>query len=325
MQADTTLEIPLVDLNRWQLGSDAERAAVVKDVDAYLQKLGFLMVSNHGIEPAVRDAARHAAHRFFALNASIKQAYACPPDAYRGWIGPGLESNASSYSESSEGDADVLIDLKEAYSVGPAFAAVEDYRKRAPRWYAPNIWPDEVVPGFSQALTAWLHAADRCTLILLDILCSALGLEDGWVSAHCRHPMATVTANLYPEVRQAGGWRVGAHTDFGTITLLDRDTDNGLQVEVAPGQWIEAPRLENALTVNLGEMMVLLSGGRWRANPHRVAARAGAAANLSLIYFHDPDYDLELPAQHDDGRPVTAADFLGAKMDQIIQSPDASA
>ena len=319
MHEPAPADIPLIDLDRWRYGNSTERAAVVAEVDAYLQGLGFLMVKSHGIDSAVRDAARQAAHTFFALDSQEKQRYRCPPDAYRGWIGPGLESNASSYGVQAE---DVLIDLKEAYSVGPVFAGVEQYAQLAPRWYAPNIWPDAAVPGFSDALAAWLLAADRCTLVLLEILCSALGLGEAWISAHCQHPMATVTANLYPAVEQAGGWRVGAHTDFGTVTLLDRDTDNGLQVEVAPGTWIEAPRVEDALTVNLGEMMVLLSAGRWRANPHRVLARAGAAANLSLVYFHDPDFDLELPAQHADGRAVTAADFLGEKMDQIIQAPD---
>ncbi len=134
--------------------------------------------------------------------------------------------------------------------------------------------------------------------------------------------MATITANHYPGVDAAGGWRVGAHTDFGTVTILDRDTDNGLQVERVAGHWIDAPRLDDALTVNLGEMMVLLSQQRWRANPHRVVAKPGAAANLSLVYFHDPNYDMPLPARHADGSVVTAADFLGQKMDQITQTGD---
>ena len=68
-------------------------------------------------------------------------------------------------------------------------------------------------------------------------MCHVIGFEETWVDRHCLHPMATVTANFYPKVLQEGGWRVGAHTDFGTITVLDRDTDNGLQVEVALGRW----------------------------------------------------------------------------------------
>ena len=312
-------QIPLIDLDRWRQGNPAQRQQVVEEVDFHLQRLGFLMVRNHGIDAAVRDAARQAALAFFALDTAQKQIYGGPEDAYRGWIAPGLESNASSYADNS---GEVIVDLKEAFSVGPVFQGVDACAKKSARWYAPNIWPESHVAGFEKALTDWWFAADRLTQELLQLLSRALGLGRHWVNESCMRPMATVTTNLYPAVVEGGGWRVGAHTDFGTITVLDRDTDNGLQVEVEPGHWIEAPRIEDALTINLGEMMVLLSGQRWKANPHRVAARVGAAVNLSLIYFHDPNHDLELPAQHEDGRVMTAADFLGVKMDQIMQSSE---
>ena len=73
------------------------------------------------------------------------------------------------------------------------------------------------------------------------------------------------------------------------------------------------------LIINLGEMMVLLSKGRWRANPHRVPARLGAEQNLSLIYFHSPNFDCEIPASDGCRNFIPAGDLLAAKMDQIIQ------
>lgn len=318
MSTEPSQSVPLINLDRWRYGGAKERESVVMEVDQHLQRLGFLMVENHGIYPQVRDAARQAAKSFFALSEEQKQAYSCPPEAYRGWIAPGLESNASSYG-ADDGEPQML-DWKEAFSVGPEFDGIIDYRARAPRWYAPNSWPDKEVPGFQKAMTEWWSAADTLTIELLELMCSIIGFDQAWIRENCSHPMATVTANLYPAVVEESGWRVGAHTDFGTITVLDRDTDNGLQVEIEPGKWIDAPRLENALTINLGEMMVLLTDGRWRANPHRVAAKPDAAENLSLIYFHDPDFDLILPQQQDDGTQMTAADFLKVKMDQIIQS-----
>jgi isopenicillin N synthase-like dioxygenase len=321
MLQDSVQSVPLIDLDRWRHGDASERTSVINEVDQHLQQVGFLMVINHGIPPEVRDAARQAAKSFFALSSGQKQAYSCPPNAYRGWIAPGLESNASSYdvNENADKEKALVLDLKEAFSVGPDFEGIDDYRDKAPRWYADNIWPTKEVTGFQEALTAWWNAADTLTIELLDIMCRAIGFDQAWIDKHCLHPMATVTANLYPAVIEEGGWRVGAHTDFGTITVLDRDTDNGLQVEVEPGRWIDAPQLDNAVTINLGEMMVLLTAGRWRANPHRVAAKLNAADNLSLVYFHDPDYDLVLPQKREDGTNITAADFLKIKMDQIIQ------
>jgi isopenicillin N synthase-like dioxygenase len=312
------LELPLIDLARWRNGNADEQQAIVSEVDRHLQRLGFLMVKNHAINPAIRDAARKAAKDFFLLPIEQKQGYSCPDYAYRGWIAPGLESNAASYAINDPQQK--VIDLKEAYSIGPVFEGIDAYKQQSPRWYADNIWPTDHVVGFEKSLTDWWSAANSLTIELLELFCTAVGFDKEWVTENCSHPMATVTANLYPKVAEEGGWRVGAHTDFGTITVLDRDTDNGLEVEVSPENWIDAPKVEGTLIINLGEMMVELTGGRWRANPHRVRAKLGAEANLSLIYFHDPDFDMPLPLKNEHGTSMTAADFLKVKMDQIIQS-----
>ncbi|MEM1111871.1 MAG: 2-oxoglutarate and iron-dependent oxygenase domain-containing protein [Pseudomonadota bacterium] len=310
------MTIPLVDLARWTEGDEANRSALTAEVDAHLAGLGFLMVTNHGISPEISAAARDQAQAFFELSSTSKAAYTCPSDAYRGWVGPGLESNSASYGVDP---ADAPVDLKEAYSIGPAFAGAEKLRATEPRWFAPNIWPNADLPEFQPAMLAWMRAADRLTCTVLNILTRALGLRPDWVSENCGRAMATVTINRYPRVDPGeGGWRVGAHTDFGTVTILDRNFDNGLQVEQRAGKWVEAPVVPGALTVNLGEMMVLISGGRWRANPHRVVAEPGMPECLSLVYFHSPNHDVTLP----DAAGTSAGSFLGNKMDQIVRSPE---
>ncbi len=306
--------IPLIDLAEWARGTPADRQTLADAVDGHLSTLGFLMVANHGITVDTTAAARRVCRAFFELSPARKALYACPPDVYRGWVGPGLESNGASYG------MEATIDLKEAYSIGPVFEGAEALRPVAPRWYAPNIWPDADVPGYRDAMLAWMHAADRVAGAILNILTCALQLAPDWTETHCNRAMATVTVNQYPPVSRSGGWRVGPHTDFGTVTVLDRDIDNGLQVEVQPGDWVEAPVVPNALTVNLGEMMVRFSGGRWRANPHRVAAVPGAPASLSLVYFHSPNFDTRLPGETPTGEGLSAGAFLGRKMDQIVQS-----
>ncbi len=314
-------QIPLIDLAQWTKGSRSQQLALAADVDRHLQSLGFLMVTNHGLPAATAGSARSLSRTFFDLPPDRKARYACPADAYRGWVAPGLESNNASYGVSL---ADAPVDLKEAYSIGPEFDGVDHFRVVEPRWYARNIWPDMEVPDYREAMLAWMQAADAVTRTILEVLSHILRLGTSWVEESCTHAIATVTVNQYPPVTEESGWRVGAHTDFGTITLLDRNDDNGLQVESEPGKWIDAPVIPGALTVNLGEMMVLLSRGRWRANPHRVVARPGAPASLSLIYFHSPNFDLSLPNEISGQATDTVGKFLGRKMDQIVRPDDSS-
>lgn len=318
---NSNLTVPVIDLTKWRDGSEETRSVLINEVDKHLQAIGFLVVKNHGIPEEIRSKARQVAKEFFELDEQTKQQYAPPTSAYRGWIAQGLESNASSYGVSENGEA--IVDIKEAFSVGPVFEGFENYQQAAPRWYADNIWPDKHIPGFKNAMVAWWHAADSLTRELLDILARALELDENWVAENCNYPMATITANIYPEMNHESGWRVGAHTDFGTITVLDRDKDNGLQIEMSPGEWQEAPHIENALIINLGSLMVNLSRQRWKANPHRVIARPHASKSLSLIFFHDPNFDTLVPVTNGETDSISAELFLQNKMDQIIRSDDA--
>ena len=129
------LDIPLVDLSRWFGASADERAGVAAEVDAALSRLGFLVVINHGIDPEVLSACRQSALEFFHGPEDYKTAITYDGGAYRGWIGPGQESNAATYG------VDTPPDLKETFGFGPVDLEDDSLRERNPSWYAPNRWP----------------------------------------------------------------------------------------------------------------------------------------------------------------------------------------
>ncbi|MGH3669097.1 MAG: 2OG-Fe(II) oxygenase family protein [Pseudonocardiaceae bacterium] len=62
--------------------------------------------------------------------------------------------------------------------------------------------------------------------------------------------------------------RIGAHTDWGTLTFLDRQQGlGGLQIQTTDGNWVDAPYMAEALTVNTGDLMARWTGDRWRSTP----------------------------------------------------------
>jgi isopenicillin N synthase-like dioxygenase len=107
------MTVPVVDLEPWWRGAAGDRAAVAQAVDAALRDVGFLLVTGHGIDEHLPIEARAAAKAFFALPPDEKARYAVDAAAYRGWSGPGSQSNAATYG------IDTPPDLKEALSVGP--------------------------------------------------------------------------------------------------------------------------------------------------------------------------------------------------------------
>ncbi len=316
-------EIPLIDLDQWFHGDEVQRAGLASEVDAHLRRLGFLLVVNHRVPAGVIAECREQCRRFFHLAAGQKAAVAVDGAAYRGWVGPGLESNAATYG------IDTPPDLKETYAFGPVDVPDESLRVTSPITYAANRWPS-VPPGFREAAEAWWRAGKVLADELLDLCSMALGLPQPMLRDQCRATTAQVSLNWYgprgdtdPEPNQ---FRVGPHTDFGTLTILDREPGaGGLQVRDENGDWIDAPYLPGSLLINTGDLIRRWTNDRWCSNQHRVLPPPAAVPTeelISLVFFHEPDddaliealetcVDAEHPALH---LPVIAHDYLAEKM-----------
>jgi len=322
MSEETDAFIPLIDLDPWFTGDDAARAELATLVDAHLRRCGFLVVTNHGIAPAVFSEARAACSDFFHLDESIKGTLIPEDPVYRGWIGGGKESNGATYG------VDTPPDLKETFAYGAVAVPDETVRERYPEWYATNLWPAEPA-HFRPAAERFWHEAKSLADELLQLWALALGLDQNYLLDHCRQTTATGTLNWYwPYTREEpvdGQFRIGPHTDFGTLTILDRQPGaGGLQVLDDEGGWIDAPNIEGSLIVNTGDMIRQWTNDRWRSNEHRVlppTAQAPDEELISLIFFHEPDaaavidplptcVSPENPARYE---PITSMDYLAEK------------
>ena len=316
--------VPLIDLGPWYSDDPAARRRVATDVDRALCEVGFLLVTGHPLSGALRERVREEVRPFFALPATEKAELACFPGG-RGWIPPGAEANAG-----SDGLA-TPPDLKESFTFGPEAVPPAVVGTPEEEWFGPNSWP-EGTPGLRAAATAF---ADGCAALaedLLRVFALALDLDPDFFVRRCTGNTWSVNLNWYP-ARAAvgevlpGQMRIGQHTDFGTLTLLDRQPGSGgLQVRTLDGEWVDAPFVPGALTVNAGDLLARWTGDRWRSTPHRVLpppAELPTEELLSLVFFHeaDPLAVVETlptaaagPTRYE---PVTAGQFLRGRMDSI--------
>ncbi|WRZ31544.1 isopenicillin N synthase family oxygenase [Streptomyces phaeochromogenes] len=313
--------IPTVDLRPWVSGDPVAREEIARTVDAALQTAGFLLVTGHGVDPALRADIREAARAFFRLPAEVKQPYAVKVGG-RGWLGPGAEANG--YSEGTE----TPPDLKESLS----FATHEpfDDPEVDAEWYAPNVWPAEA-PGLRALCEEYLARMAELENHLLALLGEALGLEPDFFTRHMDHPTYGFNINWYPGTEvigepEEGQFRIGPHTDFGTVTILDRQAGKGgLQVYTDEGGWEDAPFDPEAFTINIGDLMARWTGDRWRSGRHRVLpppADAPAEELMSLVYFGEctPGTVVEsvpAPVGRVAHEPVDSHTYLRAKLDSI--------
>ena len=255
------------------------------------------------------------------LPVEAKQAYEVKVGG-RGWLGPGAEANG--YAEGTE----TPPDLKESLT----FATHEPFDDPVvnAEWYAPNVWPAEV-PELRALCEEYLARMGELENLLLSLLGEALGLAPDFFSRHMSHPTYGFNINWYPGTEVIGDpvpgqFRIGPHTDFGTVTILDRQAGKGgLQVFTDEGGWEDAPYDPAAFTINIGDLMARWTGDRWRSGRHRVLpppADEPAEELMSLVYFGEctPGTVVEsvpAPVGRVEHPPVDSHVYLRAQLDSI--------
>jgi isopenicillin N synthase-like dioxygenase len=320
-----TFAVPTVDLESWWEGGPGERAAVGAAFDVAASQVGFAQVVGHRIPDRVIDGMIAASDAFFALPLERKLA-ARPHDltVNRGYAASGTE--ALSYSI---GDA-APPDLFEAFNIGEDDVDDTDpfYAAERHRMFAANIWPEEPA-ALRPSLVAYFAGARRVALALTDVFAVALGLPEHWFRPFVDRSTTTMRTINYE--RRAGDadplpdqQRMGAHTDYGVVTVLWADRTPGLEILGADGRWHGAVPDPGALLVNLGDLTAEWTNDRWRSTLHRVAppTTPGAMRRRSTAFFFDANWDARvecIPTCTDAAHPpkyppVLAGEHLMAKL-----------
>lgn len=139
---------------------------------------------------------------------------------------------------------------------------------------------------------------------ILSVLATALGKPPDFFAPYLVDSLSTLRLLHYPSVpgQAASGTEADGspklscspHTDSGILTLLHQDPTGGLEVRNAEGQWVPAPYVKNSIVVNIGDLMAMVSGGRFVATMHRVrapkpvAGSDGTVGRFSVPFFFEP-------------------------------------
>lgn len=180
-------------------------------------------------------------------------------------------------------------------------------------YHYPNMWPDEEdLPGFRVALQHW---SDLCSAVrnkaLTALSIGMPGIDKGFFDSYHSHQdnylrLLHYPSLPWPETESPDNTRTGAHTDFGTLTLLFQDNVGGLEVEdpKRPGVFVPAPPVTPSTCVfNIGDLLQRWSNDGLRSTTHRVAPphRTGDSGPLqperfSLPYFCGADAEAVVKA-----------------------------
>ncbi len=273
----TPTGLPVVDLRE----HPAELGGRLRDA---ARDVGFFYLTGHGVQPALVDRMLAAAHRFFALPQSGKDAVAMVRSRhFRGYTRLGGELTGGE------------VDWREQIDIGPERAPIGGPGRPDYVWLqGPNQWP-AALPELPGIVAEWDAALSRVCRTLLARWAAALGSRDDVFDAAFAEAPATLVKIIRYPARAATVQGVGAHRDAGVLTLLLAEPGSrGLQVRT-PGGWLDVPVVEGAFIVNIGELLELATGGYLRATEHRVDLRSAPDERISVPYFFNPRLDARLP------------------------------
>lgn len=268
-------EIPIVDISPLIDGSDPQ--GVAKKIGKICEEVGFFYVKNHGVSKDLVERMYRAAEDFFNLPIEVKQRLNVANSGLtlRGYI--------PTYAENV--DPENTRDLKEVFEFG-------EHQDEVSPFFGPNPMPSEL-PEFKETCESYHSAMLKLARKLVSAIALSLDLPADYFEAMQRKPITYQRLLHYPPQEGVVSQEeigIGAHTDYGFLTILSQDSVGGLQVRNRAGEWISAPPVEGTFIINSGDLVQVFTNDRYSSTVHRVVNNTGRE-RYSIPFFIDLDFD----------------------------------
>lgn len=288
-------EIPVLDMREYLVGHN--RWKFINEFGRALTDTGFAVIENHLISKVIIYEAIEETRELFALGQKKLLRYEHPEiSGQRGYTSFGTERAMGA----NEGD------LKEFWMIGP-----EDY----PDKRYENIWPTELRSLEGVYITIF-RDLEKMGRLLLNALEQYLGLQPDELEKMTHGAPSILRALHYPKVTVSTGTaiRSAAHEDINLLTLLVPATHAGLEVMGADNTWYKPKQANNAIIVNVGDMLKHYTEGQLTSTTHRVMNTGiKNESRFSLPFFLHAHPDTVL----DKNTGKTAREFLDERLEAI--------
>lgn len=314
------MTLPVIDLGPFLNGNSNDRHQLATQVNSACRDTGFLIIVNHGVDPALPDRLFELAYKFFNQpfeeKLKVEKFEGSGPAGYHMFA---TQSNGLAY-RNIQSKADLLKispDLRESFGLSPERNGL-------------NQWPS-YPPGFRDVCLEYYARMENLAFSMIDLFTMALGLPEHFFDKFIDKHDSTVLMHHYPAQKDPpadGQLRSSPHTDLGMFTLLrhEREHKAGLQLKTKSGDWMDVPQVENAFVVNIADSMQQWTNDMWKSTFHRVLnppreADGSTKPRIGLPFFFNVNQDALLeclpsccgPDNPPKYAPVIAGDYRRAR------------
>ncbi|CAL4914472.1 unnamed protein product [Urochloa decumbens] len=263
---DSACVIPVIDLHKLQDPQTSEEECA-KLASACLN-WGLFQLINHGVPDEVTRNLMNDVVEFLKQPLQAKKECSQQADSLEGY-----------------GPAFVVSEDQKLEWADMLYLQVHPSESRELRF-----WPTRPA-SFRRSVDVYSLEGRELAYRLLEFMAKGVGADPASLRGVFQGQTQGMRVNYYPPCRQQADRVLGLrpHTDVGGLTLLlqmNHDVQ-GLQVK-KDGKWFAVQAVDGALVVNVGDVLEIVSNGRFTSVEHRAVIHP-TKVRISVALFHNPD------------------------------------
>lgn len=261
---DEDFQVATLDLGQFLTGDEADKARFATQFAGALEDIGFAVLVEHGVDPALYDQAHDAVVDLFTstpLAGKLRFRARRHGSVAQGYFP--LEETSDIHPDLVEG----WVWCRRAFDIPqgrPAPFRAEDY------------WPSV---DFEARLRPLVLAHEALFKPIVQAIFQGLGCDPHAYDDRLMSTNFGLRLNYYPplseEQDRSGAGRLLGHEDVDLFTILPAPRSEGLQVwNHRSGKWVRLRAPAGSIIINTGDYMQRITNDRLPSTTHRVGKPA---------------------------------------------------
>ncbi|XP_073139049.1 protein LATERAL BRANCHING OXIDOREDUCTASE 1-like [Henckelia pumila] len=276
--------IPVIDFSKLCNGNKDDFCSEIFKIKISCEEWGFFQVINHEIDLELLEKIEKVAMEFFMMPLEEKKKYPMSPGTVQGY------GQAFVFSENQK------LDWCNMFALG-----LEPHYLRNPK-----LWPTKP-SDFSETVEVYSREIRKLCKNLLKYIAVSLECNEDVFEEMFGVAVQAVRMNYYPACpRPDLVLGLSPHSDGSALTVLQQGKGSSVGLQILKhNTWIPVHPVPNALVINIGDTIEVLTNGRYKSVEHRAVTHR-EKDRLSIVTFYAPSYEIELgPMQElvDDSNP----------------------
>lgn len=257
---DEDYRIATLDFGPFLRGGAGDKARFAEAFNGALEEIGFAVLTNQGVDPALYDEMQDATLSLFT-STPLKEKMRFRAERF-GSVNQGyfpIEETSDIHPDLVEG----WVWCRRAFDVP---------HRRAAEFRAQDYWPDA---RYERQFRNLVLAHEELFKPIAQAMFMGLGVDPHIYDEKLTGTNFGLRLNYYPPMSEAqdrsGAGRLLGHEDVDLFTILPATNADGLQVwNHRSGKWVRMQAPPGSIIINTGDYMQRISNDRLPSTTHRV-------------------------------------------------------